>query len=619
MVKYTRLLIKRIKVLKLKAIAATALLLMLMAIFMMKPGVAFPTKVYVNPPAIVDPTMVPGTTFSIAVTVDLVEELWGYQIEMVFDPEVLHGVDYADGPFLGSAGGNVIFVPGMGFDNEIGKLYLFSAALFPKVDFPTGGGPLAFFTFEVVGTGTSPLQFGYDSGLLNKTGGFDLGPDWEPIHKVENPDVFIDGYFDNRLAVAVDPPEVSGTWVGESFTVNITAPNIEDVYAWSFYLNWNATMLNATNVVEGDLLKGQPDGTDFYESISNDDGYLYANATTIGSYPGVSGGGTMATVTFEVEDVGNTTLHLYDVLMWNSTLNIIDVITADGWFTNLVRVLNLDTGIYYATIQSAIDAAETLDGHTILVTAGNYFENVILSKSLTLVGEDPYSTIIDAGGNAVAVDVWADDTTIDGFTIRNANEDGILVYDYHNSTIIGNFIMDCTWDGISLMYSNNNTIENNVFIEHAEWGGLYLQYSDGNTIENNVFIENGDYGLYIESSNNNLIYGNTISLTLGISLELWDTQGNMIVGNTISNSGSVAVELDVSNDTVFHNNFLDNAEQVWDWGTDTTWDNGSEGNYWSDYGGEDTDGDGIGDTLIPHQDVDNFPVMTPWPMGWDIV
>src|SRR4030067_2374091 len=50
----------------------------------------------------------------------------------------------------------------------------------------------------------------------------------------------------------------------------------------------------------------------------------------------------------------------------------------------------------YPTIQAAMNAAS--QGDTIYVKTGTYYENVIVNKPLTLVGESKENTIVDGSG-----------------------------------------------------------------------------------------------------------------------------------------------------------------------------------------------------------------------------
>jgi hypothetical protein len=105
-------------------------------------------------------------------------------------------------------------------------------------------------------------------------------------------------------------------------------------------------------------------------------------------------------------------------------------------------VHNLNTGLSYSSIQTAIDASQTLSGHAILVDSGTYFENINITKAIYLIGEDVQSTIIDGRLNSEesVVAIQANNVTVMGFTIQGFNRIGCSM-DGNNTCILGNDIV----------------------------------------------------------------------------------------------------------------------------------------------------------------------------------
>jgi len=106
--------------------------------------------------------------------------------------------------------------------------------------------------------------------------------------------------------------------------------------------------------------------------------------------------------------------------------------------------------------------------------------------------------------------------------------------------------------------------------------------------------------------------GNTITnFTYGIHFEEVNNAA-IITRNTLANNTVGLLLNNSSGNTIYHNNFISNGQQVMTVGTSRNiWNKNSDGNYWSDYTGLDEDKDGKGDSpyTIDEQNQDNYPFM----------
>jgi putative cofactor-binding repeat protein/parallel beta-helix repeat protein len=147
--------------------------------------------------------------------------------------------------------------------------------------------------------------------------------------------------------------------------------------------------------------------------------------------------------------------------------------------------------------------------------------------------------------------------------------------------------------------------------------------SENNDIYQNKITDMG-VGICCNYGSNSTIRANSIA-DCGAGISLTYSDNNTIIQNNIQKCG-VSVSIYVSNNNSFYgNNFIDNSQHVSErhdhflmpgsylYSVNNKWDNGTTGNYWSNYTGTDADGDGIGDTAyhIYENYTDHYPLMAP--------
>jgi parallel beta-helix repeat protein len=268
----------------------------------------------------------------------------------------------------------------------------------------------------------------------------------------------------------------------------------------------------------------------------------------------------------------------------------------------LPPVYNNNTELYYETIQEAIDAPQTFSGHTIKVEAGVYYEHVLVSKSLTIIGESPSTTIIDGNGTGTVVTISARNVNISGFTVQHSGNYGHGVYfgfGSSNNSLSGNIITN-NYYGIWFYWSSFNVLRNNSIIDNrynfgvqeGGWLSNFIQDVDtSNTVDgkpiyywvncqnlevpsdagyvalinstnvtvSKLKLKNNYQGVLLFSTTNSLIINNNITNNYG-GVWLWSSNNNTIYGNDITNNlDGVYLYQSSNNNTVLDNSLTNNG------------------------------------------------------------
>ena len=159
--------------------------------------------------------------------------------------------------------------------------------------------------------------------------------------------------------VSVEPPSIIDTTLiaGETFSVDIVVTAVNDLYGYDVKLGYDTSVLTATAIVMGDFF---PPGSTTWKNQIDDTagadppekggdpsrGYAWLSVTLpFGTIEGVDGSGTLATVTFTVDALGETVLHLYGgdaasaepytVFLADPFAEEIPRTVVDGYFANI--------------------------------------------------------------------------------------------------------------------------------------------------------------------------------------------------------------------------------------------------------------------------------------------
>ncbi len=186
--------------------------------------------------------------------------------------------------------------------------------------------------------------------------------------------------------------------------------------------------------------------------------------------------------------------------------------------------------------------------------------------------------------------------------------------------------------GITLVLSNNNSITDNLLVDQHIVSieiGNYNQPSNSNIVSGNTIIaaspSNVPLGIGVFFSSNNSIYRNKI-ITNSTGIALGSSQGNVFYENHLESQKGVDIDYFYTdntlslNNTFYRNNFLNlsQAIHIKSQACANNWDNGSVGNYWSDYLTKYPQAKEIGNTTIgdtPYNlnvnNTDNYPLINP--------
>ena len=262
------------------------------------------------------------------------------------------------------------------------------------------------------------------------------------------------------------------------------------------------------------------------------------------------------------------------------------------------------------------------------ITAPGQYEKGIYVKSST--GSKISDNIIKNNYGGLALDHCMDILISENKIQSNYGTPDIFISYSSSVTFSQNYVTNNSGETIVVYHSSDVMVSENQIVANG-FGNVGSSFEDVAPIGlcHSIIVSNS-HGVIVSMNN---ITGNAKGLGLieshnsdvfrndvrnngdGIGIMMGATD-NYIYENNVQANGNGMVLYDNLDNHIYHNNFTSNTIQIY---LDSLlivnmWDDGAEGNYWSDYAGIDEDGDGIGDSpyVVNANNTDRYPLMDPF-------
>ncbi|MEW6573615.1 MAG: NosD domain-containing protein [Bacillota bacterium] len=287
--------------------------------------------------------------------------------------------------------------------------------------------------------------------------------------------------------------------------------------------------------------------------------------------------------------------------------------TGDGvtlWLKSGVVVKNLKIREFTRGIYLVNSHCNSISGNTVAKNVNGIWlqgsSNNTITGNILQGNTDKGIHLMGSAGNTIS-----SNTATDGSY-------GIWLQGSPNNTVTGNTASGNTLRGIQLANCTGNTVSGNTASNNA--CGIWLQGCQKNNIaENNLrgnsvagihfmgcsentfsgnLISGGGKGIHGQGSGSNTLNRNSVS-GCDCGLSLLASSGHDIYNNTITGNCCGLSLWNSSNNRVYNNNFIGNSVQALvGLGTGNVFnlDRPAGGNYWSNWTGPDTNGDGFVDS-----------------------